>query len=68
MRAERNSESTTDYLTPAEAARATGLSVRQLARLADAGNVAAIQPGKHRRYRAVDIAALIAQEPWEPAS
>ncbi len=68
MRANQQSESVTDYLSPVEASRATGLSVRQLARLADAGRIGSIRPGTHRRYRTEDIAAIVAGEPWEPAS
>ena len=67
MRANQQEQSDSDYLTPGEASRATGLSVRQLARLADDGRLRAIQPGHHRRYLAADIAAVIAREPWEPA-
>lgn len=56
------------YLTPGEAAAALGVSTSTVARMADAGKVRTIRPGAHRRYVAADIEALIAQEPWEPAS
>ncbi|WP_417561856.1 helix-turn-helix domain-containing protein [Microbacterium sp.] len=68
MKAISPEQSQADYLSPAEAAHATGLSVRQLSRLADEGTLRAIRPGTHRRYLAADIAALIAAEPWAPAS
>jgi excisionase family DNA binding protein len=55
-------------MTPDEAARATGLSVRQLSRLADAGRLRTIRPGTHRRYLTQDVAAIIAQDAdWSPA-
>lgn len=56
------------YLTPAEASAALRVSTSTLARMADAGKIRSIRPGAHRRYVAADVAALIAQEPWEPAS
>lgn len=68
MKAEQTGQSDSDYLSPFAASRATGLSVRQLARLADAGRLRSIRPGTHRRYLEADVAALIAREPWEPAS
>ena len=47
-----------EYLTPAEAGRVAFLSVRQLARLADAGRIGFIRPGRHRRYLRSDVEAL----------
>ncbi len=56
------------YLTPGEAAAALGVSTSTVARMADAGKLRVVRPASHRRYVAADVEALIAQEPWEPAS
>ena len=56
------------YLTPAQAGAALGVTPRTVARLAEAGKIRFIRPGAHYRYLAADVAALVAQEPWEPAS
>lgn len=58
MKAVQTEQSESDYLTPAAAARATGLSVRQLARFAEAGKIRSIRPGTHRRYLRADVEAL----------
>jgi hypothetical protein len=50
-----------DYVTPAEAERIAFLGVKQLSRLADAGRIAFIRPGKHRRYLRSDVEALVSQ-------
>ncbi|WP_460003983.1 helix-turn-helix domain-containing protein [Microbacterium xylanilyticum] len=57
----------TEWLTPAEAASALGLTPKSVSRLADKGSIRAIRPGgTQRRYAAADIEAIIAREPWEP--
>ena len=56
------------WLSPAEAATALGVTVKTVARWADEGRIRSARPGAHRRYRVADVEALIAQEPWEPAS
>ena len=66
---ERTRPDGNEWLTPAQASAALGLTTTHLARLADAGDIRAIRPGgKHRRYAADDVEARIAGEPWEPAS
>lgn len=68
MEPARQERVNTTYLSPGEAAEALGVSRQTVARLADSGRIRSIRPGAHRRYVAADVAALIAQEPWEPAS
>lgn len=68
METKRPDQVSATYLSPGEAAEALGVSRQTVARLADAGKIRSIRPGAHRRYVAADVAALIAQEPWEPAS
>lgn len=65
---ERNTLDAEEWLSPAEAAAALGVTVKTVSRWADAGRIRMSRPGAHRRYVAADVAALIAQEPWEPAS
>lgn len=68
MRTKSQDQDASDYLTPMEASRATGLSVRQLSRLADEGRLNAIRPGAHRRYLAASVEGLLAQDAdWSPA-
>ena len=56
-----------DWITPAEAASALGISPRTVSRLADKGEIRAIRPGgTQRRYSAADVEAILAREPWEP--
>ncbi len=50
---------TQEWIAPGEAARITGLSAQQIARLADEGRVRFIRPGKHRRYIRGDVEALL---------
>lgn len=53
-------------ITPAEAARITGLSPAGLARMADRGDLTVSKPGgTHRRYVRSEIEALA--EPVQPA-
>lgn len=65
---ERNALNAEEWLTPAEAAAALGVTVRTVARWADEGRIRSARPGAHRRYVEADVSALIAREPWEPAS
>lgn len=53
---------TQDWVAPGDAARATGLSAQQIARLADDGKIRYIRPGKHRRYFRADIEALLEEK------
>jgi hypothetical protein len=62
-------EEVTAWVTPAVAAEALGLTPKSVGRLADRGLIRAIRPGgTQRRYAENDIEAIIAGEPWEPAS
>lgn len=64
---ERIASNEQEWLTPAAAAAALGLTPKSIARLADQGRIRAIRPGgTQRRYAAADIEAIIAREPWEP--
>lgn len=65
---DRTETDTSAWMSPCDAAAALGVTVKTVARMADAGKLRVIRPGAHRRYVAADVAALIAQEPWEPAS
>lgn len=66
---ERTIHPNTHWLTPGAAAEALGITATHLARLADKGVIRAIRPtGGHRRYAEADVEALLAREPWEPAS
>jgi excisionase family DNA binding protein len=56
-------DETSEYVTPAEAERIAFLSAKQISRLADAGRIAFIRPGKHRRYLRADVMALVAPRP-----
>lgn len=57
-----------EWVTPGVAASALGISPKTVARLADQGLIRAIRPsGKHRRYAAADVAAILAREPWDAA-
>ena len=56
-------------LTPAEAMTALGISRRTLDRYVETGRLQVTRlPSGHRRFSGVQVAALIAGEPWEPAS
>jgi excisionase family DNA binding protein len=56
------------WLQPSEAAAALGVTTKTVSRLADSGEIRSIRPGgKHRRYAAADIEAILAREPWEEA-
>lgn len=68
METNRPQEVNLTYVSPGDAAAALGVSRQTVARLADAGKIRSIRPGAHRRYLAADIEALLAREPWEPAS
>lgn len=47
------------YLHPGEAAQQVGLSIRTLARMADAGRLSVVRiDGGHRRYLRVEIARI----------
>lgn len=58
--ANRTTDTDAEYITPAEAERIAFLSTKQISRLADAGRIDFIRPGKHRRYRRSDVEALVA--------
>lgn len=58
--ANRTTDHEAEYITPAEAERIAFLSTKQISRLADAGRIDFIRPGKHRRYRRSDVEALVA--------
>ena len=63
-----NPVSETEWLTPGAAAAALGVDPRTVARLAAAGEIRAIRPaGKHHRYLAADVDAILARSPWSPA-
>ncbi len=63
---ERTDTASPEWLTPAEAAEALGLTTTHLARLADKKVIRAIRPGGgHRRYAAADVEAILAREPWD---
>lgn len=50
----------TGYVTPGEAVRQTGLSLKTLARLADRGEIEAYElPSGHRRYLRSSIEQLV---------
>lgn len=52
----------TCWISPGEAAAALGITPRTVSRLADHGDIRAIRPnGKHRRYAAADIEAILAR-------
>ena len=58
---DRIEASESEYLSPAEAATATRLHSRTLARMADRGQLEAFYlPSGHRRYLRSDIARLLA--------
>lgn len=64
---ERNNSTEQEWLTPAAAAAALGLTPKSIARLAAKGTIRAIRPGgTQRRYAAADVEAILAREPWEP--
>lgn len=55
-----------ERITPAEASRITGLSQKQLGRMADKGVIECARPsGTHRRYLRAELEALVA--PVTPA-
>lgn len=57
-----------EWITPAEAASALGVTTKTVARLADRGEIRAIKPGgTQRRYAAADIEAILSREPWDAA-
>lgn len=52
-----------EYLTPAQAARRLGISARTLWRYQDAGRIAPVRlPSGHRRFLASDVEALLPAE------
>lgn len=54
------------WLTPAEAAAALGVTTKTVSRLADRGEIHTIRPGgTQRRYAAADVEAILAREPWD---
>lgn len=54
-----HSDEASEYLSPAAAAEFISVTVRSLARMADRGDLKAIQlPSGHRRYLRSDIEAL----------
>ena len=65
---DRTTSHADEWISPAVAAAALGVTPKTVARLADAGKIRTVRPGAHRRYLESDVAALIAGEPWEPAS
>lgn len=57
-----------EWITPAEAAAALGVTTKTVSRLADRGEVRAIRPGgTQRRYAVADIEAILSREPWDAA-
>lgn len=61
-------EQVTEWLAPAHAAAALGVTPKSVSRLADKGVVRAIRTeGGHRRYAAEDIEAILARNPWDAA-
>jgi excisionase family DNA binding protein len=58
----------TEWVTPAEAAAALGVTTKTLVRLSARGDIRAIRPGgTQRRYAAADVEAILAREPWDAA-
>ncbi len=56
-----DTEAPSEYVTPAEASRLTGVSQSTLLRAAAAGKITPHRtPGGHRRYRRTDLEQLIA--------
>jgi len=56
-----------EWMTPAEASAALGVSARTVARLADRGEIRSVRASSHRRYLAADVAAILARKPWDAA-
>ncbi|PQZ60671.1 MULTISPECIES: helix-turn-helix domain-containing protein [unclassified Microbacterium] len=57
-----------EWITPAEAAAALGVTTKTVSRLSDSGKVRAIRPGgTQRRYATADIEAILSQGPWDAA-
>lgn len=58
-----------EALTPAETMRALGISRSTLDRYVEAGRLRPTRlPSGHRRFPGAQVEAIIAREPWEPAS
>jgi excisionase family DNA binding protein len=56
-----NTDTSREYLTPAQAARRLGISPRTLWRYQDAGRIAPVRlPSGHRRFLTSDVEALAA--------
>ncbi|MGW9345876.1 helix-turn-helix domain-containing protein [Streptomyces albidoflavus] len=56
-------------LTPAEAMAVLGISRSTLNRYVDSGRLKPSKlPSGHRRFSERDVSALLAREPWDPAT
>ena len=61
-----NADDTSGLMTPAEVAALFGVNPKTVQRWAKAGRLSSIKtPGGHRRYRAAEVYALLAESPTQ---
>jgi excisionase family DNA binding protein len=61
-----NADDTSGLMTPAEVAALFGVNPKTVQRWAQTGRLSSIKtPGGHRRYRAAEVYALLAESPTQ---